>query len=132
MSKIKLIALDMDGTLLNDEEIVTDYTKKVIQQAMSQGIHVVLSTGRALETCVSYAEDLQLASYLITSNGAEIYTADQKLVEQHALETDLVERMWDIGHQKDIHTWMIASDAIFMDGKRPSDFSDHTWLKLGY
>lgn len=132
MCKTKLIALDMDGTLLNDEGIVTDYTKKVLKKAAEQNVHVLLSTGRPLEMCVSYAEDLQLSSYIITSNGAEIYTANQELVEQQALDVETLEKMWEIGHKKNIHMWMIASDAVFVEGKRPSDFSDHTWLKLGY
>src|SRR5699024_5816333 len=115
-----------------DEGIVTDYTEQVLERAKKQGIQVILSTGRPLEMCVSYAEELQLASYIITSNGAEIYTANQKLVERHEIDVDTFEKMWKIGHDKDIHMWMVASDAVFVEGKRPSDFSDHTWLKIGY
>src|SRR5699024_4895471 len=105
MTTIKLIALDMDGTLLNDEEMVTDYTREVIHQAISQGVQVVLSTGRPLETCISYAEDLQLSSYLITSNGAEIFDKNQTLVEQHVMEPDIIEKMWSIAHEHNIDTW---------------------------
>src|SRR5699024_9005586 len=92
----------------------------------------VLSTGRPLETCISYAEDLQLSSYLITSNGAEIFDKDQTLVEQHVMEPDIIEKMWSIAHEHNIDTWMVATDAVFIRGKRPSNFTDHTWLKFGY
>src|SRR5690625_1475413 len=122
MSKIKLIALDMDGTLLNDDEIVTDYTKRVIEQALEKEIHVILSTGRSLKMCISYAKELQLPSFIITSNGAEIFTADEELIEQHTIDADLMEKLWDIGHQKNLHTWMIAADNIYRDARRPDDF----------
>ena len=42
----KLIALDMDGTLLNDEKKITENTKKAIEQARSSGKYVVLCSGR--------------------------------------------------------------------------------------
>src|SRR5699024_1891285 len=122
MSKIKLIALDMDGTLLNELEEITDYTKDMIKQAEQAGIHVVISTGRPLATCISYVGDLELSSYVITSNGAEIYTTDEELIEQ----------LWHIGNNRGLTMWMLASDAVFVQGRRPSDFSEHDWLKIGY
>lgn len=132
MTKIKLIALDMDGTLLNDDGIVSKPTERVIQRALKEDIHVVLSTGRPLEMCISFAHDLKLSSYLITSNGAEIYTVDENLLEQHTMEAEKVEHLWQIGHKKDIHMWLVAADAVFVDGKRPSNFKEHKWLKIGY
>jgi len=132
MSKIKLIALDMDGTLLNELDEVTDYTKDMIKQAQREGIHVVISTGRPLATCISYVSDLELSSYVITSNGAEIYTADEELIEQHTMHPEKMEQLWHIGNNRGLTMWMLASDAVFVQGRRPSDFSEHDWLKIGY
>ncbi len=132
MDKIKIIALDMDGTLLNDEGIVTVYTKKVIRRALDRNIKVLLSTGRPLEMCISFARDLRLPSYIITSNGAEIYTAEEKLVEQHTIDPKKMEQMWQVGHARDLHMWLVAADAVFTEGRRPSDFTKHDWLKMGY
>src|SRR5699024_5960738 len=69
MDNIKLIALDMDGTLLNSEDKVSDYTKNVIEKALANDVHVVLSTGRWLKSCYPYAEELKLDSNLVTGNG---------------------------------------------------------------
>lgn len=132
MSKIKLVALDMDGTLLNDENIVTDYTKKVLKRAIDQGVHIVLSTGRPLEMCISYVKDLELPSYVITSNGAEIFQADETLLEQHTIDEAKLSKLWEIGHRHDLHMWMVASDKIFYEGNRPDNFADYQWLKIGY
>lgn len=130
MADIKLIALDMDGTLLNSNHMVDNRTKEAIQKAMDQGVHVVLSTGRSIQTCYSYAEELGLTSYLVTCNGGEVWTMKKELLERHILETDIVEKLWNLGSGLGVYMWMIATERFF-SGERPKDFYDYTWLKFG-
>ncbi|MUV39033.1 5-amino-6-(5-phospho-D-ribitylamino)uracil phosphatase [Lentibacillus sp. JNUCC-1] len=130
MSDIKLIALDMDGTLLNTAEEISAYTKEVIGEALDLGVHVVLSTGRALPTCYPYAETLGLKSYLVTVNGGEIWTMEKQLVERHLLEPDLVENIYRLALRKELKTWMITTEKVYFN-ERPEDFHAHEWLKLG-
>jgi len=132
MSNIKLIALDMDGTLLNDDGIVTEYTKGVIEQALAQDIHVVLSTGRALPLCYPFAEELKLSSYIIASNGAEIWTVQKELLERHTIDASIIEYLWKVGVQKDHRMWLVAADEVFTGQKAPNNFHDYEWLKMGY
>lgn len=129
--EIKLIALDMDGTLLEDNHDVSEPTKEAIKQALAKGIHVVLSTGRSLATCYPYAEALNLPSYLITANGGEIYTADQELLEQHLLPTEIIESMWNLGKDTGVDMWMIATDGVYRNDSVPENLKDHSWLKFG-
>ncbi|MFD2044959.1 Cof-type HAD-IIB family hydrolase [Ornithinibacillus salinisoli] len=130
MSEVKLVALDMDGTLLNMDEEVTDYTKQVITQALDKGIHVVLSTGRWLQSCYPYAETLNLSSYLVTCNGGEIWTMKKELLEQHLLDASTVEKMWQLGEEIGVKMWMISTENVY-HGERPEDFFQHRWLKFG-
>src|SRR5690625_89141 len=132
MKNIKLIALDMDGTLLNDEGIVTGYTKDVIQEALAQDIHVVLTTGRPLPLCYPFAEELNLSSYIISSNGAEIWTVQKELLERHSMDALLMENLWDIGIKRNHHMWVVATDKLFLDQNKPDNFYDYEWLKIGY
>lgn len=132
MSKIKLIALDMDGTLLRDDGSVSSYTKEIIKEALDQHIQVVLCTGRPLKMCADYAEALQLDSYLITCNGAEIWTVDYKLIERHIFPPGKVETLWQLGNKHNLHMWTVATDEIFRHSTRPADFNQHDWLKIGY
>lgn len=60
---IKLIAIDMDGTLLNDEQLIPEENRRAIKEAEAKGIHVVISTGRTLMTCRELAESLELSSF---------------------------------------------------------------------
>lgn len=129
--KIKLIALDMDGTLLTSEEKVTERTRKAIKQAMEKGVYVVISTGRWLTSCYPYAESLELDSYLVTSNGGEIWTMEKKLIERHTIEPEMMEKMWALGNQYEMGCWMVATDSVWR-GERPNDFNSHKWLKIGF
>ncbi|ASN04700.1 Cof-type HAD-IIB family hydrolase [Virgibacillus necropolis] len=128
---IRLIALDMDGTLLTSDEQVTERTRKAIKQAMEKDVHVVISTGRWLGSCYPYAESLGLQSYLVTSNGGEIWTMEKELIERHTVDPEVMEKMWNLGEKYDMGCWMIATDAVWR-GERPNDFSKPEWLKVGF
>lgn len=132
MSTVKLIALDMDGTLLNEDGVVSDYTKNVIKEALAKDIEVVLSTGRPLQMCSSYAEELQLTSFIITSNGAEIWTEDYELLERHTMDPTKIEFLWELGEKENLHMWFVAANELFVNRRRPDNFHHHEWLKFGY
>ncbi|GAA0589908.1 phosphoglycolate phosphatase [Virgibacillus siamensis] len=130
MDKIKLIALDMDGTLLTSNDEISDFTRDVIKNALETNVHVVLSTGRWLQTCLPFAKQLELPSYLITANGGEIWTVNEELLEQHLLDPKMVQLMYELGEQKNVNSWMISTEKVWR-GERPENFYDYEWLKYG-
>lgn len=127
---IKLIALDMDGTLLNSELEISDINREKIAQALEKDVQVVLSTGRWLGSCHPYAESLNLSSYLVTCNGGEIWTVDKELRERHLLHPDRMELIWGLAENLEINAWMVSTDNVWY-GTRPDDFYIHDWLKFG-
>ncbi|GGB55106.1 HAD-IIB family hydrolase [Virgibacillus dakarensis] len=129
--EIKLVALDMDGTLLTSEQEVSKRTREAIAQALANDVHVVLSTGRWISSCRPFAESLNLTSYLVTVNGGEIWTFDKELKERHLIDTKLMEMMWELGAENDMTSWMVSTDDIWYDA-RPANFNDHEWLKIGF
>ena len=77
----KLIALDMDGTLLREDKTISDRTKKVIAKAVQKGVKVVLASGRPIEGLQRYLEELKLKSkedYVMSFNGSVIQNACTK------------------------------------------------------
>lgn len=72
---IKLIGLDLDGTVLNNAKQVTAATKQAVEAAVSKGVYVVPVTGRPYMGLQNAEELLQIhgVRYAITSNGASIY-----------------------------------------------------------
>ncbi len=70
---VKLIAMDLDGTLLNRQKMISPDNQKALEAAKDQGICLVVATGRALETIPACVRDNPVFDYVIASNGAEIY-----------------------------------------------------------
>jgi len=66
----KLIAIDIDGTLLNYTKNVTEETKRAINYASKKGVYVVLATGRPVQGIYDLYEQLNLDTPAITYNGA--------------------------------------------------------------
>lgn len=69
---IKLIALDLDGTLLNPDKKISEANKLAIHRAREAGVKIVLCTGRPLMGIKAYVDELDLLQaedYSITYNG---------------------------------------------------------------
>ena len=61
MKKIKMIGLDLDGTLLNSKKEVTDHTKSVLEEAIAQGIIVLVATPNSFFAFSQYSFALSLS-----------------------------------------------------------------------
>lgn len=127
---IRLIALDMDGTLLTSTDEVSTANQKAIQAAQEAGVHVLICTGRWLKACSMYAEDLQLNTYLITANGGEIWSRQGELVERHLHASDVMEQLYTIGEGHGAYMWLVSTENVFHD--HPGNYPDQKWLKIGY
>ena len=67
---IKLIASDMDGTLLSSDIAISEKNKNAIHKAVDNGIVFLIATGRMYVSAQPYAEGLGLDVPLVTYNGA--------------------------------------------------------------
>lgn len=76
----KLIAIDLDGTLLNSKGEVSERNRLAINQAIVQGVEVVLCSGRVRGSIENIAADVGANNYIISGNGAEIYDVNNKTV----------------------------------------------------
>lgn len=87
----KFVAIDLDGTLLNSYGEVTKDTKEALLKAKSQGVEIVLSSGRPISSTESLAKELGVDNYLISGNGAAVYDIkNQKLIRDRFLSKEQV------------------------------------------
>ena len=70
MPKIRIAALDLDGTLLSHENTITPRTRQAIADAVARGVVVLPATGRALANLPPLVAQLPGVRYAIASNGA--------------------------------------------------------------
>jgi len=73
---IRLIALDIDGTLLDSRWLLSDANRRAIQQATSRGIEIALVTGRRYDFASPVAKDLGCPVTMIVNNGGLIRSSD--------------------------------------------------------
>jgi 5-amino-6-(5-phospho-D-ribitylamino)uracil phosphatase len=129
--EIKLVALDMDGTLLNQKGQISKANQEAIQAAKEKGIFVVLSTGRSLITSREHADALELDSYLVTVNGSEIWDPKRELVERNLVKSDLIEWMWQLSQQHKTKFWALSTERNWHD-EMPEDIQTLEWMKFGF
>ena len=69
----KLIAIDLDGTLLNSNGIATNETIETLREIINKDIKIVLASGRMIDSIKSIAEEIGGQKYLISGNGSIVY-----------------------------------------------------------
>lgn len=77
----KLVAIDLDGTLLNSYGEVSNENKQAIKNAINNGVEIVLSSGRIGDSVESIAHDLGANNYYISGNGSMLYNMKENEIE---------------------------------------------------
>ncbi|WP_300348340.1 sugar-phosphatase [Clostridium sp.] len=111
----KLVAIDMDGTLLRNDKSLSKETKEVIKEARKKGVKVVLATGRPVDGVKRYLEELDLwhdNEYVLTFNGAIIKEIGQdKVICRDTLKgTDLLE-LYEISKNVGLNIHAFSKDG---------------------
>ncbi|WP_308638536.1 Cof-type HAD-IIB family hydrolase [Paenibacillus silvisoli] len=136
MGTIKLVALDMDGTLLNDRQEISGENAKWIQKALDAGVTVCFATGRGFPSALPYAEQLKLDTPMITVNGGEIWSRPHVLHKRTLMSAVTVERLHKLALQHpECWYWAYTTMDIYNKEKwiKPADnYEAHHWLKFGY
>lgn len=92
-----LIATDVDGTLLDDDERVTPRTRQAVRAAVAAGAHFVLATGRPPRWVSPVVEALGFAPMAVCANGAVIYDPDQdRIISARTLSVDVLTELAEI------------------------------------
>ena len=73
MAEIKIVALDLDGTLLDSEKRLSEVNRDVLARAAAKGVLIVPTTGRFFGMMPPAVRDLPFVRYAITINGAQVY-----------------------------------------------------------
>jgi len=92
MNDIRIIALDLDGTLLDSQKRLSERNRLALENAAARGIHVVPTTGRFFGMMPAQVRDLPFVRYAITVNGAQVFDRETETAivrEEIPLETAL-------------------------------------------
>ncbi len=96
----KLVAIDMDGTLLQSNHTISDGSKQAIDAIRDKGVKVVIATGRPLDGVRSYIKELDMTTdedYVICFNGALVQSiASENIVGRTVLKGEDLHYVYDI------------------------------------
>ncbi len=91
---IRIIALDLDGTTLNENREFSERTREVFARSMDRGVHIVVATGRAFASLPESMFSIRGLEYVITSNGAVVTRlCDMEKVYTNRLDPVAVEKV---------------------------------------
>lgn len=90
LKNIKVVVSDLDGTLLNPQHKISDYTKSIFQELHHQNYRIVVATGRHHLDAMAIIETLQVPVYLVSSNGARIHSPEKEELFSFNLDSDVV------------------------------------------
>ena len=90
MNARKLIVMDLDGTLLNEEGIVTQKTKKYLGKLKKEGYVIAIATGRILKSALIATGEAEFANYIVADAGAAVYKMQADNWEE--VDADLISR----------------------------------------
>ena len=87
----KLVAIDLDGTMLNQYGVVTQNTKEAIAKVQERGIEVIIASGRPIDSIKTIAKEIKSEKYFISGNGAIIYDiAKDEIIYENTLKKQKV------------------------------------------
>ena len=85
----KLVAVDLDGTLLNQYGEVTENSKRVIKNVTRKGTQVVIASGRSIDSIKNISKEIGASKYIIAGNGAVVYdTKEEKILFENYIPFD--------------------------------------------
>jgi len=126
VSKIKALAVDLDGTALMPDTRIGERTVRCLKSLVDRGIQVMLCTGRAVESSQRYYSAIGATGPMVFFNGAEVAEVpDVKVISSNLLGTDVIDYGLDLARSMDIHFQVFFPprdspwEALLIEKQRP-------------
>ncbi|MBP5750232.1 MAG: HAD hydrolase family protein, partial [Firmicutes bacterium] len=125
LDKIRILAFDMDDTLLDHHGKLSDANRAAIMRAMEKGYHVVIATGRVLAALPKDVVAVEGVQYAITSNGARITDLHTgKVLLENLIAPEAVDAVDSYLHDEDVMLEIFFDDAVYADRKDLTHLAD--------
>jgi len=126
MKRIRMLALDLDDTLLRHDLTISFYTRNLLKRAEDEGVTVVLASGRAPSAMEKYGKELNLhkrKGFMVCHNGATIQESDTlKVVYESRLPVDAALAVFDLVDAEGMPVQLYEGRTIYVS--RRNEFAD--------
>ena len=124
--QIKMVAFDLDGTLLNSEKKISEATRTALERAIGQGVVVLPATGRPLVGVPQELKEFPGIRYAVTANGARVVDLQTgETVCESTLPLEMAEKILDIFDTYDCHQEIFANGVSFASKKTEANIYDY-------
>jgi Cof subfamily protein (haloacid dehalogenase superfamily) len=114
---IKLVALDLDGTTINNDRVISQRNREAMQRAADKGVNVVIATGRPFSAVPKDVFEIEAIRYVLTSNGARITDIyEKKAFYENCLSPLAVEKAVELLRQYDYIIECFIDGIAYIDG----------------
>ncbi|RCW69795.1 Cof-type HAD-IIB family hydrolase [Saliterribacillus persicus] len=114
---MKLIATDLDGTLLNEEHQISKENAKALQLAKDHGIEVIVATGRSYEAAKKPLAEVSLKCPIICLNGAKVHDLNEEILKTAPLEKESCMKISQICHKENIYIEVFTNKGGFSESR---------------
>ncbi|AYE33901.1 Cof-type HAD-IIB family hydrolase [Clostridium septicum] len=122
MSNYKLICIDMDGTLLDDNHKVSNENKLALKAATEKGVKVAITTGRIFCSAKYYSDLIGVDAPVIASNGAYVREKNSdKPIFENPLPAKILHEVYSIIRKYGLHVNLNTSDTVLRETEVPKD-----------
>lgn len=111
---MKLIAIDLDGTLLSDEGNINQISSEAIRNRQEAGDIVAVCSGRSLHDTKELTKRAGLYLPLITGNGAVTYV-DHKVIEHLSMQPSLVHELMEKANKEGLYYEIYTNEGIYLE-----------------
>lgn len=129
---IKLIASDMDGTLLNNRHEIDDETVEAIRKAEESGIIFAISTGREYDNVEPFLKKHNIRCQCVLMNGAEYRDEDGKIIEEINIENDKCREIIDILQREKVSARIFTNKGIYTSDTEEEALKEMTYRTLAF
>ena len=111
----RLLAVDIDGTLVDGTLAITPANLAALKGAMASGVRVVLATGRMFRSALPYAEEIGTDEPLIAYQGAVVRMPDGTVVKEWEMSRDAARLAVTLSRELDLHVNLYRDDQFFVE-----------------
>ncbi|MFN2464672.1 MAG: Cof-type HAD-IIB family hydrolase [Candidatus Dormibacteria bacterium] len=115
MSRFKLLAIDVDGTLVDSSLQITPANLEALHGAVAGGVRVVLATGRMFRSALPYAEQIGTPEPVICYQGAVVRRPDGELLREVGLDAKSARTCVDVSRRAHLHLNLYHDDNFYVE-----------------
>lgn len=126
---MKIIVSDLDGTLLDKNSKITDYTREMIKNINKLGVEFIIATGRGEASAIRIKNQLGIDTYIICNNGANIYDKDENMIFEKVISKEITYELLKLLREEKVNYNCFFHEDFYRDEYDKTDYSDRIGFK---